>query len=160
MEKSVARGYFVTNRISSFICPKCGCVRSASVRKGFGSICKAPCGCGRKNNIVVRRKSLRKNLSLFGSIDGGKKGGIIINDISRDGANISIIKSPSILCVGEEIFICIFYGTEEMKVRSIVRNVRADFSVGLEFVDFRKYPEENEMHILSIMNHRGNAVSC
>lgn len=150
MTRTVTGRYVVRRGVLNFFCPWCGQTKTISFTRGFGRIGFVPCTCGRK--FPDSRREPRKKICLSASIDEGKKGGVVINNISMGGARIFVNRSSSILCVGDEVTITIFRkNKKEIKVKSIVRNISSDWSVGIEFTVFGR---NSQKIIRSILDYQ------
>ncbi len=139
---------FVTsNLMAAFICPKCGKSKQKDVSKFIEHETqvklKYKCNCQHSFSVILeRRRSIRKKLQLKGHIiRNSKKHVIKIEDLSRHGVKINILKNIS-LKKGEEIeieFILDDPNRSKVSRRVHVRKINSPTDIGCEFISCDHY---------------------
>jgi hypothetical protein len=139
--------YFISEDRFEFVCSSCSHSFEVNARNKIGTV-KIRCKCEHVERIILnRRKSIRKSVKITGYINTQKKGGIVVNDISRGGIGLSVSADASSLNIGDKVEVVlstIQKGIEkEIRFDAIVRSIGTNGRIGLEFHNLEDYYEAN-----------------
>lgn len=136
------------NKMATFVCQECGNSRSvdASIYMKHDKAVKVKftCPCGESSTVLLERRQLfRKSVNFSGhfywldSKGVKREGGMIVEDLSRDGLRIKFLVKQDIQ-IGWKLFVEFYLDDSRatlVRKQTIIRSID-EFHAGLEFTDF------------------------